>query len=165
MLQIRKAQAADLPRISGIYETAREFMRQSGNPNQWGEAHPSASLLEENILHGDLYVCTDEADIAAVFYFRLGNDPTYEKIWHGQWLNDRPYGVIHHIAVAAQGKGVAGFCFDYALSQCPNLKIDTHEDNLPMQRCLAKNGFTRCGIIRIRNGESRIAYQKSLCGK
>lgn len=161
MLQIRKAQPTDMPRITAIYEAAREFMRHSGNPTQWGENHPSTQLLEGNIRHGDLYICADEEEIAAVFYFRLGNDPTYEKIYQGQWLNDRPYGVIHHIAVAVHGKGVAGFCFDYALSRCPNLKIDTHEDNLPMQRCLAKNGFTRCGIIHIRNGEPRIAYQKT----
>lgn len=161
MLQIRQAQSADMAQIASIYQAARKFMRHSGNPTQWGEDHPSVQLLEENIRSGDLYVCTDGAQIAGVFYFRIGDDPTYETIHHGQWLNDRPYGVIHHIAVAVHGKGVAGFCFDYALSRCPNLKIDTHEDNLPMQRCLAKNGFTRCGIIHIRNGEPRIAYQKT----
>ena len=159
---IQKAQWHDLGTILSIYEAARAFMRQSGNPNQWGNHRPTQPELEKNIADGNLYVCTDEEEIVAVFYFRLGNDPTYEKIYNGQWLNDAPYGVIHHIAVAAQGKGVASHCFDFALSQCPNLRIDTHEDNLPMQRCLSKNGFHPCGTILLPNGAPRLAYQKSL---
>lgn len=160
-MEIRKATFADLPTILSIYQAARSFMRQNGNPNQWGDHHPAPELLEKNIADGNLYVCTADKEIAAVFFFRIGSDPTYEIIHNGQWLNDKPYGVIHHIAVAAQSKGIAGFCFDYALSQCPNIKIDTHADNLPMQRCLTKNGFHPCGTIFLPNGDPRIAYQKS----
>jgi hypothetical protein len=54
------------------------------------------------------------------------------------------------------------FCFDFALSQCKNVKIDTHRDNIPMQRALEKKGFSYCGIIHIANGDERIAYQKSV---
>ena len=43
---------------------------------------------------------------------------------------------------------------------CGNLRIDTHEKNIPMQGCLAKNGFARCGIIYLEDGDPRIAYQK-----
>ena len=69
--------------------------------------------------------------------------------------------MIHRIAVAAQGRGVVRFCFDWAFERCGNVKIDTHEKNLPMQKALAKNGFLRCGTIYIDSGESRIAYQRS----
>ena len=34
-MQIRKAEMADLPRMMEIYAQAREYMRRSGNPNQW----------------------------------------------------------------------------------------------------------------------------------
>lgn len=34
---IKKAQAGDLPRILEIYAYAREFMKRTGNPNQWKE--------------------------------------------------------------------------------------------------------------------------------
>ena len=33
---IEKAKLEDLPRILQIYASARKFMKQSGNPRQWG---------------------------------------------------------------------------------------------------------------------------------
>ena len=39
------------------------------------------------------------------------------------------------------------------------MRGDTHEDNLPMQRVLEKNGFQRCGTIFVEDGSPRIAYQ------
>ena len=157
---IRPAAEQDLPRILEIYDHARQYMAQTGNPNQWKDGHPAASMLEEDIRKAQLFVCTEGQEILGVFYYSQGIDPTYLHIEDGTCLNDEPYGVIHRIAVADHRKGVASFCFAYALSQCPNLRIDTHRDNLPMQRSLAKNGFSRCGIIYLANGEQRIAYQK-----
>ena len=45
------------------------------------------------------------------------------------------------------------------LNRFPNLKIDTHEDNIPMQNALARLGFTRCGKVYIARAGERIAYQ------
>ena len=64
------------------------------------------------------------------------------------------------VAVGESGKGTAAECFAFAEARCSNLRIDTHEKNIPMQRCLAKHGFTRCGIIYLEDGDPRIAYQK-----
>ena len=55
---------------------------------------------------------------------------------------------------------MAAECIRFAYERCGNLRIDTHEKNIPMQRCLAKNGFARCGIIYLEDGDPRIAYQK-----
>ena len=30
-----------------------------------------------------------------------------------------------------------------------------------MQRVILKNGFTYCGIIHLKNGDERLAYQKA----
>ena len=56
---------------------------------------------------------------------------------------------------------VAGFCLDACFEICKNLKIDTHRDNIPMQRALAKHGFRPCGTVYLENGDARVAYQKS----
>lgn len=159
-LTIRPASTADLPTILDIYEQARRYMRQNGNMHQWSNGYPEKRLLLDDIRADHLYLCMDGCEIAGVFCFFCGTDPTYIRIYDGEWLNDRPYGVIHRIAVSAHRKGIASFCFDYGLAHCGNLKIDTHRDNIPMQRSLTKNGFTRCGIIHLENGEERIAYQK-----
>jgi hypothetical protein len=92
--------------------------------------------------------------------FSLDGEPTYAKIYEGAWLNDAPYGVIHRIAVAEQGRGIIGFCIDECFSRCQNLRIDTHRDNLPMHRALTNRGFVYCGIIYLENGDERLAYQK-----
>ena len=158
MIDFRTATADDLPQILEIYQNARNFMRQSGNPHQWRDHHPAVEILQEDIRKQQLYLCVADGEIAAVFCYFRDIDPTYLQIFGGQWLNDHPYGVIHRIAVARQGQGIAAECFRWALSQCPQLRIDTHRDNAPMQRSLAKFGFTRCGIIYLANGEDRIAY-------
>lgn len=159
-MHIRKAQIEELDSLMQIYAAARDFMRESGNPNQWWSNYPPRELVREDIARGCCHVCEEEGEIYAVFYYCEEDDPTYRVI-DGAWLNDAPYGVVHRIAVAKRGRGVASFCFDYAFARCGNLKIDTHRQNLPMQRALEKNGFVFCGVIRIANGDERIAYQKA----
>ena len=162
IMEIRKAALADFDTVTQLYADARRFMSAQGNPDQWGDHYPPVELLREDIAKGNLYLCVEGEEILGVFFFAQGEDPTYRVIYDGKWLNDASYGVIHRIAVARQGRGVAAFCFDYAISQCKNLKIDTHRDNFPMQRALEKRGFVRCGVICLENGDERIAYQKSV---
>ena len=159
---IRPAVISELPQILDIYQKARQFMRDTGNPGQWGDQHPAESILRDDIAKEQLFLCTDDGEILCVFAYIPGNDPTYLTIEGGQWLNDEPYGVIHRMAVSRQGHGIASHCFDWALGQCPNLRIDTHEKNLPMQTALRKSGFTRCGTIYLLSGDPRIAFHKHL---
>ena len=106
------------------------------------------------------YVVEENGSIVATFMFSLEGEPTYAKIYEGEWLNDAPYGVIHRIAVAEQGRGIIGFCIDECFKHCQNLRIDTHRDNIPMQKALLKRGFQYCGIIYLEDGDERLAYQK-----
>ena len=55
-MTIRKAKESDLNTILRIYEIAREYMRQNGNPNQWGTHKPPKALLEDDIRKGELFV-------------------------------------------------------------------------------------------------------------
>ena len=106
-MEIRLAAMADLPKIEEIYRGARQFMRESGNASQWGSAYPAKALLVSDIEGANLYAVLENEEILGVFYFRIGEDPTYVTINDGEWKNDLPYGVIHRIAVAenAHGKG------------------------------------------------------------
>ena len=160
-MNIRNANINDLSAVSAIYVKAREFMSANGNAEQWGGGYPSDELIRSDIEREKLFLCMDGEMIAGVFYFSLENDPAYEKIYDGRWLNDRKNAVIHRVAVAVQGKGVVRFCFEYCFKICQNIKIDTHKNNIPMQRALEKNGFRLCGKIYLENGEERLAYQRS----
>jgi hypothetical protein len=144
-MNVRNARPEELDEIMDIYERARLFMCENGNPTQWWEGYPPRELIQDDIEQKKLYVCEDGGEIAAVFYFAVENDPTYEKIYGGAWLNGNDYAVMHRVAVAKKGKGVIAHCFEYCLNICPDLKIDTHKDNISMKTFLKKNKFTYCG--------------------
>lgn len=162
-IYIRKATPEDFDEVMLIYSQAREFMKKSGNPDQWGDFYPSADTVKADLsADGGGYVATDGESILAAFYFeKIADDPTYRQIFDGEWLNSLPYGVVHRIGVGdlGRGKGLGRLCLSWALDQAKNLKIDTHLSNLPMQRLLEKLGFVRCGSIYLEDGSHRIAYQ------
>lgn len=157
---MRKATFGDLPEIIQIYASARIFMAENGNKNQWGSVYPPSEVIQSDITNQKLYVCTEDDRIACVFYFAVEADPTYSIIHNGAWLNNAPYGVVHRIASTRIVKGAARFCLNWAFNECRNLKIDTHRDNIPMQNLLNSLGFKYCGIIYLESGDERLAYQK-----
>lgn len=158
---IRKATLSDMDRILEIYAAAREFMAENGNPEQWTNGYPQPELLAEDLKKEQLYVCETENGLGAAFVFFVGDEPDYHEIREGAWLNDKPYGVLHRIAVAEYGKGLASICIQWCYDQCGNMRGDTHELNKSMQRLFEKNGYTKCGMITIADGTDRIAYQKA----
>lgn len=160
-MEIRNSTKKDFDKILKLYKDAREFMKTNGNPEQWKDDYPRTSLVESDIENNISYICVDEGKIAGVFMYLEGKEPTYEKIYEGEWINDKPYGVVHRITSAKGKKGVATFCLDWCFNKCGNLRIDTHRDNIPMQNLLNKIGFVKCGIIYLENGDERIAYQKT----
>lgn len=162
-MKVRNAVMEELPQIMEIYNTARVFMRAHGNKTQWRQGYPSQELVQQDCRKGYLYVCEEAGEIVGVFMFYKEQEPTYQVIEQGNWLNDRPYGTMHRMAASGKVRGVAAFCLAWCFEQCRNLRGDTHADNVVMQRVFEKNGFKKCGIIHVENGTPRIAYQKEEC--
>lgn len=161
-MQIRTATKADLAAIMELYEKARQFMQENGNPEQWGQHHPPIDMVIADIAAGKSYVCEADGRIAAVFYYAVEPEEDYQKIYEGAWLNDNPYGVVHRIAAPLRVRGAAAGCLEWCFQESGgNVRIDTHRDNIPMQRLLDKCGYSRCGIIYMKDGAERIAYQKT----
>lgn len=161
MIQVRATKLKELPIIMNIYEYARNFMCANGNPTQWINGYPSEELIHREIEEGHSFVCTNESgEILGTFCFIVGDDSTYRYIYDGAWLNEEPYGVVHRMATNGKQKGIADVCLNWCLERCDNIRIDTHRDNKVMQHILEKYGFRRCGIIYVKNGTERIAYQK-----
>jgi RimJ/RimL family protein N-acetyltransferase len=158
---IRRSTLNDLSRMLEIYDFARKQMRANGNPNQW-IAYPSKNLLEEDIKTGVSYVIESNSNVCGTFVFSIGEDPTYQVIKNGSWLNGEPYGTIHRIASDGTQKGIFKTVEEFCFQQIQNVRVDTHEDNKIMQHLLEKSGFTKCGIIYTHDGSPRIAYQKKV---
>ena len=156
-MEIRRATLQDLDRMLEIYDYARAFMKSTGNPTQWSGGYPSRELLLADIEEGVSFVAEEEGVIHGTFMFYNGKDGIYDVIEDGAWLNDEPYAVIHRIAGDGQIKGLLSMAVEYGSQFSDNLRMDTHRDNRVMQHTLEKNGFVRCGIIHLENGDPRIA--------
>ena len=165
-MRIRKTKLSDLDRIMHIYEGARRFMAEHGNPRQWGNnLWPPKGLIERDVAEGHSYVCENDAgETVGTFFFVCGRDvePCYRIIRDGEWTGGDSYGVVHRIASDFSEKGIGSFCLNWAYENCKNLRIDTHGDNYVMQSLLRKLGFRRCGIIYVeQDPEPRIAFEKT----
>ena len=149
-----------------VYAEGREIMVESGNFDQWPEGYPHHDIIEKDIISGYSYVCTANDEILAAFYLSTEPEKTYNVI-DGAWLNDEPYGVIHRIARIKneKAKGVGEFCLNWCFEEVKNIRIDTHEDNIPMKKLLEKLGYKHCGTIWIETGAKRLAYQKTKCSE
>ena len=158
MIEIRKARSEDLGEILKVYSYARQFMKKTGNPNQWKDSSPEEHLLVNDIARGNLYLCLKDDMIVGAFAFIIGPDHTYSHIENGSWRSDQPYGTIHRLASNGQTRGVGKACFDYCKTRMDYLRVDTHHDNRVMQKVIRANGFEECGIIYIDDGTPRIAY-------
>lgn len=156
-MEIRKAAPSDIPRIMEIYRAAQEFMIKSGNPGQWGRTHPTEEDVADDIEKGFCHVIYDGTGVHAVCAICTGDDPYYGVI-DGAWLNDEEYVAIHRIANDGAFRGVVAFVTDFCKEKYRNIRVDTHEKNLTMQRALERSGFVRCGTIWVRDNSPRIAF-------
>ncbi len=168
-MYIRKTEINDLSVIMKIYEHARRFMAEHGNPDQWGpRSWPPEYLIRNDISEGCSYVCVDDGGIIrGTFYYKAGYEaePLYRTITGGAWVGPETYGVVHRIASDGKAMGTGTFCLGWALEQCGHLRIDTHSDNTVMQNLLDKLGFTRCGTVYVTEDDSpRTAYEKMVPG-
>lgn len=159
-MYVRKADLKDLDCIMDIYHAAQNWMIENGNLTQWGHSYPTRDLIENDIVNGNCHVLCDEF-IHGVFALFKTPEPTYEYIENGKWLNDDEYVTIHRIASDGTKHNVFKCAVDYCKGISDNIRIDTHKDNLIMQKVIERNQFIRCGTIYVRNGSPRMAYQWS----
>lgn len=155
---IRRANKEDIKFIMRIYEAAKKKMRADGNLHQWSDKYPDEETLINDIAKDELYIAYDDEGIYGVFMLSYSGEETYEEI-QGAWLNDEPYAVIHRIASFGKGKNLLKDVIDFAFEKTNNIRIDTHEDNNIMRTLLKKLGFIYTGIIHLKNGDERRAYQ------
>ena len=127
-------------------------MHANGNPTQWPGDYPGLIDAEKDLELGALWVLDEGSGPIAVMSVLPGPDPTYAVIEGDSWLNDDPYWVMHRLAVAESGRGIGSAMLAWLCDRHDNVRADTHEDNLPMQRALERAGFVRCGVVTCDDG-------------
>ena len=160
-MTVRTARHSDMTEIMMVMEAAKKIMRQSGNLHQWGESYPSEEVIEADMEKEGGFVIEDSDKVVGYFAFLPSPEPTYAKIYEGEWLDDEhPYHVVHRIASYPDAHGIFSTVMDFCFSHDTNIRIDTHRDNTIMQHNILKHGFNYCGIIYLLSGDERLAYQK-----
>lgn len=169
-MELRKATRADLPAIGGLYRAARAGLKAMGI-DQWQNGdYPNEEDAKVDMDQGRCYVLTQGGEVIAVACLAFGHEPTYDVIENGAWGSSAEYyGFLHRIAVApqAKGQGAAGRLFTELERQAKErgvavIRGDTHRDNHPMQRVMAKAGLTLRGVIHVEDGTQRLAFEKLL---
>ena len=151
----------DMAEIMKVMDAAKKIMRQSGNMHQWDKGYPSEVVILSDMEKDGGFVVEDDGKLVGYFAFLPSPEPTYARIYEGEWLDDTlPYHVVHRIASYPNAHGIFRSIMDFCFSRDSNIRIDTHRDNTIMQHNIAKHGFTYCGIIYLASGDERLAFQK-----
>ena len=157
---VRSACFDDIPELLRIYAAARQYMKDNGNPGQWGEDRPVVGKIRADIAASNMHIIECAGRAVGAFALIPGEDPTYAVIEDGSWLDTSPYCTVHRIASDGSVRGVFDAALLFCLSKTAHIRIDTHKDNKTMLRLLAARGFSRRGIIHLENGDERIAFER-----
>lgn len=167
-MEFRQAKISDLDQIVEIIELSKKYLKET-KVDQWQDGYPAKEDLRRDIESGNSYVLTNKDEIVATTVISLDGESTYNLIFNGEWITNEDYIVMHRVAVhdKYKGKGIFKELIKEAESLALNkgissIKIDTHRDNISMQRAVVKNDFKRCGIIYLGDGSERIAFEKVL---
>ena len=164
-MEFRRAKISDLEQIVDIIEEAKKYLKEA-KVDQWQNGYPEKNDLRKDIEGGNSYVLVNENDVLATTVISLKGESTYNSIFHGQWVTEEEYMVMHRVAVHSNYKGKGLFkelikeAAKIALSNnILSIKIDTHKDNVSMQKALCNNNFEKCGLIYLEDGSERIAFE------
>jgi len=167
---IRKTTTADIAEITEIYEQAKRALKADG-VDQWQNGYPNEESLKSDIENNMSYVVVEEngniSEIVGTAALAFGIEPTYNKVFDGGWTTNEPYGFIHRVAVSEKfkGRGIVASLFAELERQAKkknvhSLRIDTHRQNLSMQKAVSKNSYKHIGIIYLPDGAERLAFEK-----
>ena len=167
-LRFRKGSKDDLECIMGMVADAQNWFRRQG-VDQWQDGYPTREIILSDIEGNINYIIECNGSNVATVVISFAGEPTYSVIKGRGWLNDKPYAVVHRIAVLDEyrRKGIAKEILHFVEELCvengiSDIRIDTHRDNMAMRSLLKKMGYTHCGRITLTSGALREAYQKEL---
>lgn len=163
---IRKTNINDINEVIKIINQAKEYFREM-KIDQWQDGYPDEEIIKIDIMNNSSYVLEIDGEIVATAMFSIERDNNYDNIYDGKWLTESEYAVIHRIAVDNKFKGLklAEKIVKHATEVCKekdirSIRIDTHKDNISMQKFLKNNGFKYCGVIYLEDNSPRVAFEK-----
>ncbi|MFV8290507.1 GNAT family N-acetyltransferase [Aerococcus viridans] len=169
-LALRQSVEGDMAQLAKMLEDAIALLAMN-NVDQWQNGTISSKMLLDAIMHDQAFVW-EQRDATGIAGFCVLNtyDELYEEtLAEGEWTVDGPYLAIHRVMVSQhlRGRKVSTQMFlDIKKmgvdSNIASLRIDTHPDNIIMQKTLKRNGFVRTGLLYMPSGSPRYTYEFDL---
>lgn len=169
-MQIRKAEMADFDQVMAILKDGRNQLAERGI-DQWQGDYPNPDHVKEDIEHGYAYLAkSEDGETVGTLSIVPAPDTTYDQL-DGAWqVETNDYVTIHRVAIHSDhiGHGYASKLYQAVISyftsgfnDVKSIRVDTHEDNLPMQHLIKKSGFKRVGTLHgvYRPNETSYVYE------
>ena len=156
MPAVRKAKAADICQIAGIYNRIHTEEENKRSHTGWiRDVYPSESTALEALHAGELFVMTEGETVVAAARINQVQVPEYkDALWENQEVLPKQVMVLHTLTVdpafAGKGYGTAFVKFyeEYAREQgCSSLRMDTNEKNDAARRLYGRLGYREAGIV------------------
>jgi ribosomal protein S18 acetylase RimI-like enzyme len=168
---IRQANLKDLDAIWQLRVETTELLKQR-KINQWQYTLPSIETFKNDLFLGHFYVYEKDSNLLGMIAIKPGVEPTYLKIFDGNWIIEKPYLTIHRLAVKKSQLGLKvseeliAFAEYLALkNNIHYIRIDTHKDNRFAIKLFENHGFILRGYILLNDLEGdphRLAFDKIL---
>ena len=167
MFEIKQTKIENLPIVLRIVNMSKEEFALAGI-DQWQKGYPKRSDFLQDIMVNESYTIFDDDCIMGTFMLSKDPEPTYNNVINGAWLHDGDYAVIHRFTIdpTHRRQGLASKTFkeiELILGKDDSIKsirIDSHKNNLGMQSLLKKMGYEYIGLIYLKDGDERYAYEK-----
>ncbi|MCL2843683.1 MAG: GNAT family N-acetyltransferase [Oscillospiraceae bacterium] len=164
---IRPATPGDFDAVWAVLQSGRQYLKDQNLPQWQTGCGPREAEIKERLKAGESYVLILDSVVSG--YTMLVPEPDGSPpMSEGAWAPcDTPYVAVHRVAMGehCRGKGLAGgFLRDMVLIAGAlgyrDIRIDTHPDNVIMQKIIQQAGFVRCGTMEKGiPGGTRWAYQ------
>ena len=149
----RRAVPEDMDALLDILEQAKAYLRESG-VDQWQEGYPNREALLADMEAGRGWIFECEGRPAGYECISMSPEECYRDI-DGAWLTEgENYAVIHRAMAAADFRHtkLASEMFSLAEDLAAGMgrqsvRVDTHRDNMAMNRLCEKLGYTFCGVV------------------
>ena len=152
---IRRAEYADIPAISAIYDAIHSAEEAGRMSIGWVRGvYPTAETAREAVEAGDMFVLEEGGCIVASGRINRRQMPAYSGVDWRYPARDEQVMVLHTLTVdpGFSGRGCAReflrFYEEYALqNSCPALRIDTNARNSVARAMYARHGYVESGIV------------------
>lgn len=160
MDEMRLASQADAEEVLALY---RSLCGKNGCT--WNEYYPAMEEIDGDIVHGDLFVLSDETGIYGAISATQDEDLDELNVWSPSCL---PAGAFMRVAVREdrQGRGIARKLVRFALEELRRrgyygVHFMVSPNNPSALRCYARFGFRLAGQTQM-FGEEWLCYEGEL---